>query len=74
MKFCPECKTAITLQDILACESCIPDVETLLLQNAARWLDVLRRRETTVVADAFRSRDCHPAAEPNGRGLPEPAA
>lgn len=50
-------QTATTLQAELACESCIPDLETLVLDNVARWLAILRKRETHAIVAAFRLRD-----------------
>ncbi len=50
-------QTATTLEEKLACESCIPDLEALLLQNVARWLEKLRRGEAASIVAAFRLRD-----------------
>lgn len=50
-------QTATTLEEKLHCESCLPDLEALLLQNVARWLDALRHHESHAVVAAFRLRD-----------------
>lgn len=48
---------ATTLEAEIACESCVPDLETLLLQNVASWLTRVREGRGTEVLDAFRRRD-----------------
>lgn len=49
--------TATTIEEALQCESCIPDLEALLLENVARWLDILRKKENHAITAAFRLRD-----------------
>jgi BirA family biotin operon repressor/biotin-[acetyl-CoA-carboxylase] ligase len=49
--------TAITLEESLHCESCIPDLESLLLQKVDAWLDLLRKGDNARIAAAFRQRD-----------------
>lgn len=49
--------TATTLEDELRCDSCIPDLETLLLADVARWLQRLQDGAGQEVVAAFRGRD-----------------
>ncbi|MFO1535569.1 MAG: biotin--[acetyl-CoA-carboxylase] ligase [Thermoplasmatota archaeon] len=48
---------AATLEDILGCDSCIPDLETLLLHNVDKWVAKLKDRQDGEVLEAFRARD-----------------
>jgi len=55
--FPPEVRAvATTVEDELQCESCIPDLETLLLDRIAHWLGVLRAGRGAEVVDAYRAR------------------
>jgi len=47
---------ATTVEDQLQCESCIPDLETLLLDRIAHWLGVLRAGRGAEVVAAYRAR------------------
>ena len=49
--------TATTLEDQLHCDSCIPDLEALLLDAVDRWLAKLRDGQDAEVVAAFRARD-----------------
>jgi BirA family biotin operon repressor/biotin-[acetyl-CoA-carboxylase] ligase len=49
---------ATTLEAELGCESCVPDLEALLLQSVERWLGKVREGRDAEVLDAFRARDC----------------
>jgi BirA family biotin operon repressor/biotin-[acetyl-CoA-carboxylase] ligase len=49
--------TAATLKDVLGCDSCVPDLEALLLHSVDRWLGMLRDGEGAQVVAAFRARD-----------------
>lgn len=49
--------TATTLEDQLECDSCVPDVEALLLQSISRWVQKLRDGQGAEVVAAFRVRD-----------------
>jgi BirA family biotin operon repressor/biotin-[acetyl-CoA-carboxylase] ligase len=48
---------ATTLEDQLGCDSCIPDLETLLLHSIDKWLGKLKDGEAAQVVAAFRARD-----------------
>ncbi len=48
---------ATTLEDELGCASCIPDLETLLLQAVERWVTKVREGRDAEVLAAFRARD-----------------
>jgi BirA family transcriptional regulator, biotin operon repressor / biotin---[acetyl-CoA-carboxylase] ligase len=48
---------ATTLEDQLGCDSCIPDLETLLLDRVAHWVDRVRSGVGAEVVAAFASRD-----------------
>ncbi|MEA3136262.1 MAG: BirA family transcriptional regulator [Thermoplasmata archaeon] len=50
-------KTATTLEEQLGCDSCIPDLEALLLHNVAGWLEKVRGGRDAEVVAAFRARD-----------------
>lgn len=50
-------QTATTLEDELHCDSCIPDLETLLLDAVDRWVGKVREGRSAEVLEAFRSRD-----------------
>jgi BirA family biotin operon repressor/biotin-[acetyl-CoA-carboxylase] ligase len=57
-RFPPELRpVATTLEDVLACDSCIPDLETLLLQRVDRWLGKLADGRDGDIVAAFRARD-----------------
>ena len=49
---------ATTLEAELGCESCVPDLETLLLQSVERWVEKVREGRDAEILAAFRSRDC----------------
>ncbi|MCA1819046.1 MAG: biotin--[acetyl-CoA-carboxylase] ligase [Thermoplasmatota archaeon] len=48
---------ATTLEDELACESCVPDLEALVLDKVGRWLAILADGRESEVLEAFRARD-----------------
>lgn len=48
---------ATTLEDELGCDSCIPDLETLLLQSIERWVTKVREGRGADIVAAFRARD-----------------
>lgn len=48
---------ALTLKDALGCESCIPDLETLLLHDVGKWLRKVRAGRDADIVAAFRARD-----------------
>ena len=48
---------AITLQDVLGADQCIPDLETFLLQSVAGWLAKVRAGRGDEVVAAWRARD-----------------
>lgn len=48
---------ATTLEDELGCDSCIPDLETLLLQSIERWVGKVREGRHADIVAAFRARD-----------------
>jgi BirA family biotin operon repressor/biotin-[acetyl-CoA-carboxylase] ligase len=50
-------RTATTLEDVLGCDSCIPDLEALLLHAVDKWLGKLRDGQGAQVVEAFRARD-----------------
>lgn len=50
-------RTATTLEEQLGCDSCIPDLETLVLDRVAAWLERLRSGARSEVVEAFRARD-----------------
>lgn len=50
-------QTATTLEDALGCDSCIPDLEALLLDGVRRWVEVVRAGRSEEVLAAFRARD-----------------
>lgn len=49
--------TVTTLQADLGAEQCIEDLETLLLQEASRWITLVGEGEERQVLDAWRDRD-----------------
>jgi BirA family transcriptional regulator, biotin operon repressor / biotin---[acetyl-CoA-carboxylase] ligase len=53
---------ATTLEDELACESCIPDLEALVLDACARWIGLVREGRTREVLEQYRARDALPGA------------
>jgi BirA family biotin operon repressor/biotin-[acetyl-CoA-carboxylase] ligase len=48
---------ATTVEAQLGCESCIPDLEALVLDRVAHWLDRVRSGAAGEVIGAFRARD-----------------
>lgn len=50
-------RAATTLEDALGCDSCLPDLETLLLHGIDRWLGKLKDGHEAEVLQAFRARD-----------------
>ncbi|HUR60796.1 MAG TPA: biotin--[acetyl-CoA-carboxylase] ligase [Candidatus Thermoplasmatota archaeon] len=50
-------REATTLEDILGCDSCVPDLETALLHSIDKWLGKLKDGESAQVVAAFRERD-----------------
>lgn len=50
-------RTATTLEDELGCDSCIPDLETLLLDSVARWVGLVRDGRGAEIIAAFQARD-----------------
>jgi BirA family transcriptional regulator, biotin operon repressor / biotin---[acetyl-CoA-carboxylase] ligase len=55
--FGPDAAHAATLEDLLGCESCIPDLESLLLQHAGSWLARVRDGHDDEIVARFRARD-----------------
>lgn len=53
---------ATTLEDELACESCVPDLEAILLSSLARWVGLVREGRGEEVLAAYRARDALPGA------------
>jgi BirA family biotin operon repressor/biotin-[acetyl-CoA-carboxylase] ligase len=51
-------RAATTLEDQLGCDSCIPDLEALLLDSVARWVARVRDGRDGEILEAFRGRDC----------------
>jgi BirA family biotin operon repressor/biotin-[acetyl-CoA-carboxylase] ligase len=50
-------KEATTLEDVLGCDSCVPDLEAVLLHSIDKWLGKLADGEGAQVVAAFRARD-----------------
>jgi BirA family transcriptional regulator, biotin operon repressor / biotin---[acetyl-CoA-carboxylase] ligase len=48
---------AVTLEDLLGADSCVEDLEELLLQNIEDWTERLRRGDRAGVLSAWRARD-----------------
>lgn len=48
---------ATTLEDQLHCDSCIPDLESLLLKDIERWLGAVRGGQDGEIIAAFAARD-----------------
>lgn len=48
---------ATTLEQELRCETCVPDLETLVLDSVWRWADTLRAGDTASVLEGWKSRD-----------------
>lgn len=48
---------AITLEDVLGVDSCMPDLETFLLESLATWIHRLRSGDTAGLLAAWRARD-----------------
>lgn len=46
-----------TLEAAIGCDSCIPDLETLLLQGIESWVTRVREGRDAEILDAFRRRD-----------------
>ena len=53
---------ATTVEDALGCESCVPDLEAMLLQSIARWVGLVRDGRNAEVLDAYRARDALPGS------------
>lgn len=51
-------RAATTLEDQLGCDSCIPDLEALLLDSIGRWVARVRDGQDAEIVAAFRARDC----------------
>lgn len=51
-------RSATTLEEQLGCDSCIPDLEALLLDSVGRWLERVRDGRDAEIVAAFRARDC----------------
>ncbi len=49
--------TATTLEDVLGADSCIEDVETFLLQELDRWIQMVRDGRNEEIVAAYRQRD-----------------
>lgn len=49
--------SATTLEQEIGCDSCIPDLETLLLQGIESWLRRVREGRDGEILEAFRRRD-----------------
>lgn len=49
--------SATTLEDELHCDTCIPDLEALLLDRIAHWLDRVRAGADAQIIAAFTARD-----------------
>lgn len=49
---------ATTLEAELGCESCVPDLETLLLQAVDKWVAKVREGRNDEILAGFRARDC----------------
>lgn len=49
--------TATTLEEELQCDSCIPDLEALLLDGVGRWLERVKDGKDAEILTAFRARD-----------------
>lgn len=49
--------TVATLEEELGCASCIPDLETLLLQSVESWLTRVREGRGSEILEAFARRD-----------------
>jgi BirA family biotin operon repressor/biotin-[acetyl-CoA-carboxylase] ligase len=50
-------RQSVTLEDVLGCDSCIPDLEAILLHSIDKWLGKLKDGEAAQVVEAFRARD-----------------
>ncbi|HLF17200.1 MAG TPA: biotin--[acetyl-CoA-carboxylase] ligase [Candidatus Thermoplasmatota archaeon] len=48
---------ATTLEKELGCESCVPDVEALLLETVESWVEKVRDGHEAEIVAAFRTRD-----------------
>ncbi|HET6398981.1 MAG TPA: biotin--[acetyl-CoA-carboxylase] ligase [Candidatus Thermoplasmatota archaeon] len=48
---------ATTLEQELACETCVPDLESLVLDSVRRWLDVAAAGDRASILEGWRSRD-----------------
>lgn len=54
--------SATTLEHELHCETCVPDLETLLLSSMQRWVDIVAQGRDEEVLAAYRARDALPGA------------
>lgn len=50
-------QVATTLEDQLGCDSCVPDLEALVLDRVAHWVERVRSGAAGEVVGAFRARD-----------------
>ena len=48
---------ATTVEDELGCESCVPDLEALVLDRVAAWVARVQEGRSEEVLEAFRARD-----------------
>lgn len=48
---------ALTLEDVLGADSCLPDLQTYLLESIETWIHRLRQGQTKEVLEAWRRRD-----------------
>ncbi len=53
----PLSESATTLQDVLGAEVCMEDLEALLLDEVARWIEVVRQGRGEEVLAAWRARE-----------------
>lgn len=49
--------TAVTLEDVLGVDQCIPDLQTFLLEAIETWLNRLQSGDSHAVLEAWRARD-----------------
>jgi BirA family biotin operon repressor/biotin-[acetyl-CoA-carboxylase] ligase len=50
-------RVATTLEDQLGCDSCVPDLEALVLDRVGHWVERVRQGAAAEVVGAFRARD-----------------
>lgn len=70
-------RIATTLEDQLGCDSCIPDLEALLLDSVGRWLGKVREGRDGEIVAAFRARDAlagHTVRVTDGKAVVEGTA